>query len=174
MIELLGQRGAETALVLCIAPVALLASWHDLREFRIPNSLSLAGLVIFALTCVIFLPLSEIPSRLIGAGFVFLVCFVMFAAGAMGGGDAKLLPVVALFIPGYDAMAVLMALAVSGLACVAFMGAVSLGRRLSIGVPPRFLGEVADWQVWSGGKHVPYALAISVALTLYVVARLAV
>lgn len=172
MIELLGRHGAETALIFCILPVALLASWHDLRSYRIPNELSLAGLAIFVVTCALFLPLSDIPARLLGGVVVFAFCFVMFIGRAMGGGDAKLMPVIALFIPGRDALTVLLALAVSGLACVVLMGVITMMRRLSWSLDSPVLGEVAEWRVWSGGSHVPYALAMTGALTLYLAARL--
>lgn len=172
MIGLLGAEGAETALLFCIAPVVFLATWTDLRSFKIPNALPLAGLVIFALTCMIFLPLAEIPGRLLGGLIVFVVCFIMFSIRQMGGGDAKLMPVVALFIPSGDGPAVVMTLAFSGLACLLLSGAVALTRRMSWSLDSPFWGKVSDWDIWSGGRHVPYALAMAATLFLYIAIRL--
>lgn len=166
MIELLGRHGAETALVICIAPVVFLAVWTDLKSFRIPNALSVAGLAIFAVTCTIFLPLSEIPGRLIGAGVVLLIGFILFSIGAMGGGDAKLGTVIALFIPGYDALSVLLAVSVCGLVGLAVI------RLMAPRAHSLPLGDAAEWQVWSNRKHFPFGYAMGGALTLYVVARL--
>ena len=172
MVSLLGPYGAETAFLFCIAPVVFLATWTDLRTFKIPNALPLVGLAIFALTCMIFLPLAEIPGRLLGGLIVFLVCFILFSIRQMGGGDAKLLPVVALFVPGEDALAVAIMLAVSGLACLVLAGAVALTRRMSLSLDSPFWGEVSDWEIWSGGRHVPYALAMGATLALYLFLRL--
>jgi len=166
MVGLLGADGAETALVLCIAPVVFLATWTDLREFRIPNALPLAGLVIFALTAVIFLPLAEIPSRLLGGLAVFVICFILYFARAMGGGDAKLLPVIALFVPGRDGLALLIMLAVCGLAGIAVI------RLLAPRVASLSMGSAAEWKVWSTRSHFPYAYAMAGALALYIVLRL--
>ncbi len=166
MVELLGRHGAETALVFCIAPIVFLAVWTDLKSFRIPNELSIAGLAVFALTCMIFLPLAEIPSRLIGAGIVFAICFVLFAVGAVGGGDAKLGTVLALFIPGYDAMLFLTALSVCGLVGVGVI------RVVAPRVSAAHFGAVSEWQVWTKRKHFPFGYAMGGALTLYIVHRL--
>jgi len=172
MVGLLGTEGAATALLFCIAPVVFLATWTDLRTFKIPNILPLAGLAIFALTCMIFLPLAEIPDRLLGGLVVFVVCFILFSIRQMGGGDAKLLPVVALFIPGEDALAVTIILAASGASCLVLAGAVALTRRMPWNLDSPFWGEVSEWEIWSSGRHVPYGLAMGAALALYIFVRL--
>jgi prepilin peptidase CpaA len=166
MIDLFGPEGGATALLFCIAPVVFLATWTDLKNFKIPNALSLVGLAVFALTCLIFLPLPEIADRLLGGLIVFAVCFVLFAVGMMGGGDAKLLPVIALFIPAGDALLVLIILSVCGLAGLLVIRLVA-PRAASLP-----LGVAAEWQVWSSRKHFPYAYAMAGALALYILVRL--
>jgi prepilin peptidase CpaA len=166
MMDLIGPESGATTLLFCIAPVVFLATWTDLKEFRIPNALPIVGLVVFALTCMVFLPLSEVPDRLLGGLIVFAVCFVLFSARAMGGGDAKLLPVIALFIPAGDALMVLIILSVCGLAGVLVIRLVA-PRAASLP-----LGAAAEWQVWSSRKHFPYAYAMAGTLALYILIRL--
>ncbi|NJL07724.1 MAG: peptidase, partial [Methylacidiphilales bacterium] len=81
-----------TLLVLLVFPMAMaFAAASDLLTMRISNKVSLvlvAGFVAAAL--VTGLPLTSIGWHLAAAGLVLAVCFAFFAAGWMGGGDAKL------------------------------------------------------------------------------------
>ncbi len=154
--------------MLCIAPVVFLAAWTDLRSFRIPNRLCLAGIAIFVVTAAIFLPLAEIPGRLMGAGLVLLVGFVLFSAGLMGGGDAKMATVIALFIPGRDAVTLLVLLALCGLAGLVVV------RLMAPRIGSLPMGKAAEWEVWTTRKQFPYGYAMAGALALYIFARLVV
>lgn len=102
---------------LLLLPVLAAAAISDLRALRIPNLLSLIGLGLFAVLAP-FLPLDELAMRVLIAGLCFAMCFALFALNMVGGGDAKLLPVMLLFVPARDLSA--------------FMLALSLGMMLSL------------------------------------------
>lgn len=65
---------------------------------RIPNWVSLVGLVLFAACCVM-IPWDELVLRLAVAGTVFAVGFALFCCRVIAGGDVKILAVLVLFLP---------------------------------------------------------------------------
>lgn len=141
-------------------PVALaVAAISDLMTMRIPNWISL-GLVCLFIPAALLAGLDwqSIGWAVLAALVVFVVCFALFAANVMGGGDAKLLTACALWY-GYDPSLV------AFLVFVAFAGGIvtllilllraMAGRLQSFGLPlPHSL---------VGAKKVPYALAIAAA-----------
>lgn len=80
-------------LVLCILPAGLaLAAISDLTRMTIPNAIP----AVLVLSFFLFAPVLGLPWPDVGMSFVaglavFVVCFCLFAANVMGGGDAKLL-----------------------------------------------------------------------------------
>jgi prepilin peptidase CpaA len=86
-------------LVLLVFPAALV--WSAVSDFltmTIPNRLSigLAGSFL-VLAPLLGVPLSYMGFSLAAAAAVFLVCFALFAANIMGGGDAKILTAASLW-----------------------------------------------------------------------------
>lgn len=92
------------AAVFVVLPMCLaLAAFSDLLEMKIPNRISAILLVSF----IIISPLAGLNAVVIGlhiaaAIAVFAVCFCLFAANVMGGGDAKLLSATAIWF-GFNA-----------------------------------------------------------------------
>ncbi|MDP2378606.1 prepilin peptidase [Reyranella sp.] len=131
----------------------------DLTTMRIRNGLVLALLAAYvALAPLAGFTLEEIAwSAAIAAGLL-VVSFVFFARGWMGGGDAKLLAVTALWL-GFDhtpAFLVYTAL---------FGGALTLAiLQLRLVVLPAFLGN-RPWiaQLQSDKAGIPYGVAITIA-----------
>ena len=82
-----------------VAFVALLtlASWFDLRERRIPNALTVGGVVV-ALCLRLTWGWGSVLQGAEGAGFAVLVALAPFTMGFLGGGDVKLLGVVGAFV----------------------------------------------------------------------------
>ena len=80
--------------------VLVIVAYEDLRRRRIPNALSLAtaalglGRVAFAADVI------DAGYTLAAASIVLTITFALFQRGAIGGGDAKILPATALLI-GY-------------------------------------------------------------------------
>lgn len=80
------------------SPVLAALAWTDFSRMRIPNIFSLAGIAIFLLS-PLFLDMNDALLRLVAGSICFAICFALFAIGWLGGGDAKILPVVFLMIP---------------------------------------------------------------------------
>ncbi len=81
-----------------MAPILVLVAYYDMRFMRIPNGLSILGLLIFALT-IPLLDGGEVIARLMTAGIVFAIGLGAFMMRWFGGGDIKILSVLLLFIP---------------------------------------------------------------------------
>lgn len=83
-----------------VAPVITAAAFTDLRMMRIPNTLVLLALGLFVLTLpFLFHDTHEMLWRTLAGVATFVVCFALFALRVFGGGDAKLFPVIMLFVP---------------------------------------------------------------------------
>ena len=67
----------------------------------IPNYLVLAVLALYVASLAVSFDLSDILFDVLAAVIIFVVCFVLFALGWLGGGDAKLAPGAVLWV-GYD------------------------------------------------------------------------
>jgi prepilin peptidase CpaA len=77
--------------------VMLLAMFLDVRTHRIPNKLTLVGLVAGLVIQLIAGPAAFL-NGLLGAGVALAFGLLLFAMGGMGGGDAKLFAVVGAFM----------------------------------------------------------------------------
>lgn len=92
------EAAAFVIFPLCLA----IAAFSDLFTMTIPNRVSLIlGGSFFALAPFLGLSLTAIGMHCLAAAIVFSVCFALFAANVMGGGDAKLLAAAALWF-GFD------------------------------------------------------------------------
>ncbi|MBS0521142.1 MAG: prepilin peptidase [Proteobacteria bacterium] len=157
----------------CVAVFALLlvaAGWQDLKTMRIANSLSIgigASFVVWAAAGVLLgrLQFLQLGLALVCAAGVFVLGALGFAAGAIGGGDVKLLAVASLFAGP--------SLQFDFLAITALVGGV-LGLAILAGAPIGPAGGRAGGAIRSrlqGG--LPYGPAIAVG-GLWVAASLAV
>jgi prepilin peptidase CpaA len=99
-----------------LALLLLAASWSDWRSRSIPNGLNLA----IALLAIPFwwasgLPLWPDAALQVGVAILVFAAFAMaFAAGAMGGGDVKLVGAVALWLPWQAVLALLVITSLAG------------------------------------------------------------
>lgn len=71
----------------CLLPAAVIA-YTDYRRHWVPNLITVPMLLAGIAYAV---HQGHVPGALIGAGAAFLLGFVLFAMGGMGGGDVKLL-----------------------------------------------------------------------------------
>lgn len=85
---------AQTVAVVAVMSLAL--GW-DVRTRRIPNRLTLVGLVL-GLLLRAPLGFEALLTGVGGAGIALLIGFPLFALGGIGGGDAKLLMVAGAFL----------------------------------------------------------------------------
>ncbi|GAA4531550.1 prepilin peptidase [Chelativorans composti] len=92
----------ETAVFLIFPFCMVFAAVSDLISMTITNrvSLTLVG-AFFILAILSGMPLSEIGMHVLAGSAILLVTFTLFALGAMGGGDAKLMASTALWF-GFD------------------------------------------------------------------------
>ena len=92
----------QTGCLIAFALLLLLAAWQDLRTMRIADAVSLAIVGAFAVWALSGLALGSMSFTAIGlalacAAVVFGAGTAAFAAGALGGGDVKLLAAASLF-----------------------------------------------------------------------------
>lgn len=152
--------GEVVALAVLISlPVALLwAAVTDFLTMTISNRISIGLVCAFVILApLVGLSLGEIGLSLAAATCVFLVCFALFAANVMGGGDAKILTAASLWFGLTPAL-------ISFLVYVAYAGgAVTLlflllrwraSAVLAMGIPlPMSVVEA---------KKIPYGIAIAI------------
>jgi prepilin peptidase CpaA len=98
---------------LVFAFVLSLSVVFDLRDRKIPNALTMGGLLA-ALALRFAMEPASVWAGLLGAGLGLLVALPLFAIGAFGAGDGKLLVAVGAFL-GWDGLpAAILATAVFG------------------------------------------------------------
>ncbi len=95
------------------AAIALAGAWNDVRTHRIPNALTLSGLVL-ALLLRAGLGFDAVLDGFWGACIAFLIALPLFAIGGFGGGDAKFLIALGAFLGASRLFGGLLAIAVAG------------------------------------------------------------
>jgi prepilin peptidase CpaA len=163
-------------ILLTVAFVALLvlASWYDLRERRIPNGLTVAGVVV-ALCIRLAWGWGAVVMGAEGTAFALLVALAPFALGFLGGGDVKLLGAVGAFV-GVDRLfgTLLLVALVGGVLAV-----LEAGRRQALlRVLANIRGFAMQWVLFGRAgltptiespeaMTVPYGVAIAVGSLLW-------
>jgi prepilin peptidase CpaA len=84
---------ANGPLTAVLAVVLVLAIWYDVSQKRIPNWLTVGG-VVAALVVRVFIGFDALGAGLLGATLGLSLGVLLFAIGAMGAGDGKLLAAV--------------------------------------------------------------------------------
>ena len=147
------------AFVLVVFPaLVIVAAMRDATSFTIPNWISAALVLSFPVAALVAgLPLSQ--AGLCAATFaVMLICAMgMFAAGWIGGGDAKLMAAAALWIgwPGTFNYVLITAVAGGALA-VGLMMARQSGAGMAVATGPAWLARLLDPK-----EAAPYGVAIA-------------
>lgn len=95
--------------------LCLVAAMHDVNSLTIPNwlNLTLAGLFVPA-ALVSGLPLEILGGHLLAGGLAFVIAFGLFAFRVFGGGDAKMIPAVVLWMGPAGALPFVYGMAVIG------------------------------------------------------------
>jgi prepilin peptidase CpaA len=127
----------------------LIAALSDLKSYTIPNWLSLAIVALFILHVIAAPPpLADLGVRLAIAGVIFAVSALLFAKGIWGGGDAKLLSSLVLWVGLLDLPRLLLTMSLAGglLAIILIL----------VRARQRHLGLATD-------RRIPYGIAIAVA-----------
>lgn len=145
------------ALFLCLC---VLAALYDVNQLKIPNwlNLTLAGLFVPA-AAVSGLPLEIIGGHLMAGGLAFVIAFGLFAFRIFGGGDAKMIPAVVLWMGPEAALPFAFKMAIAGGMCAALILAVR--RTAPAEAIPGFMR--APFEPKAG---VPYGVAIAAGALL--------
>ncbi len=140
----------------------LTGAWTDARELRIPNWISLSLLALFVPAALVGgLTMETIALHFAGALGVLVIGFALFAFGFFGGGDAKLMAAVGLWVGWGN-------LPWFAISVILFGGVLALG---VVGLR-RGLGLWPDWLVRSAAglfeenKAIPYGIAITAGAIL--------
>lgn len=148
------------AAIFLILPFCLaFAALNDLFSMTIPNRITLFLLLSFIVVAPFSgMDLQTFAMSIAAAAAVFFACFILFAANAMGGGDAKLLTAVTVWY-GFNISLIEFLLAVTFIGGVLTLGILLLRSRsqeiLAIGIPIPDSLMVA--------KKIPYGIGIAIA-----------
>lgn len=152
----------EAAILVVFPVLVAFAAASDLLTMTIPNRVSvlLAG-AFLVMALATSMPFAQLGLHLAAGSLVLAVCFGMFAAGWMGGGDAKVASAIALWF-GFsnDLMVFLIFTAFYGM----LLTLVLLSARAQMPYLPGLLRK----QEWALRLHdsrsgIPYGIAIAVA-----------
>jgi prepilin peptidase CpaA len=161
----------EKYFMICAVLVALGGAVSDIRSARIPNRLTYSALLAALSLRVALLGLSGLKSGAVGmfvAGGLFCV---LFALGAMGGGDMKLMAAVGAWVGSTQVMTLILAAALAG-------GVLAIGRIIftkRVGQTLRNIMRLICYRLTSGlqphpelnvqslgSQRVPFGVAIAV------------
>jgi prepilin peptidase CpaA len=150
---------AAAALAVCFPALVLTAAARDAISFTIPNWISLALLALFPVAGLAAgVPLGALGLHA-GIGAAALVAgMAMFALRWIGGGDAKLMAAVALWL-GWPAITtfLLVAAMAGGALALALLSLRAPALRVVVLGGPRWVSRLAQ-----PGEGVPYGVAIAV------------
>ncbi len=148
---------AEILLLFALPVLLAAAAGWDLASFTIPNILNLALLAMFAaFVAATGLPVSTIGLHLLAGLAGLAIGFTLFALGYIGGGDAKLFAVLALWLGFHDLLPyALLASLCGGALTLALLGL----RRWPL---PAFLAR-RDWilRLHDEKAGIPYGVALA-------------
>lgn len=135
----------------------IMAAVNDAMTMKIPNWISLALLAGFILIMPFaWTDFSTLSSHLMVGFGVFAVAFGMFAAGWLGGGDAKLLAATAFWFQPVDLISYIYVTAIAG-GIFAFM--LLIGRRY---VPARVVTSPWLQGMFKDKSKMPYGIALAI------------
>ncbi|MFN4183926.1 MAG: prepilin peptidase [Hyphomonas sp.] len=146
---------AALFLVLCVV-----AALFDMNQLRIPNwlNLTIAGLFVPA-AAVSGLPLEIIGGHLMAGGLAFVIAYGLFAFRIFGGGDAKMIPAVVLWMGPAAAFPFAYYMALVGGACALLI--LIVRRSMPVEVIPGFMRKPFE-----NKASVPYGVAIAAGALL--------
>ena len=137
----------------------IFAGVRDLTTMTIPNWLTLAlALSFFVVAPLAEMPLSEIGQHAAVAVVTLLLGMVFFAKGWIGGGDAKLMAAVALWLGWAQALPYFVIASILGGALTLLI----LGYR-NLPLPPFVLRQAWALRLHDRAEGVPYGLALAAA-----------
>lgn len=132
------------------------ASVKDMSSLTIPNWVN-AGIALAFIPAALFADISwaTFGWHLATGLIAFLICFALFAFGAFGGGDAKMIPAVSLWMGPLGVMPFLLGTTIAG-------GVLALAVLLARKAIPEAFAPGFVRATMEDGNGVPYGVAISI------------
>ncbi len=135
--------------------LCLFAALHDVNRLTIPNWLNITLAVLFVPAALASgLPLEMIGGHVLAGGLAFVIAFGLFAFRIFGGGDAKMIPAVVLWMGPAASLPFVYWMAIIGGACSLLL--VIARRSVPVSSVPGFMR--APFEPKAG---VPYGVAIA-------------
>lgn len=151
----------EAAILVVFPVLVAFAAASDLLTMKIPNRVSvLLGAAFFIMALATAMPVTQIGLHIAAGALVLAITFGMFAAGWMGGGDAKVASAIALWFGlGSELTSFVMLTAIYGMVLTLAL--------LSVRKLPYLPGGLRSQQ-WALRLHdpnngIPYGIAIAMA-----------
>jgi prepilin peptidase CpaA len=143
-----------------VLPIAIWVAWSDLKFMRIPNKAVIAmGVVALVIGLLVF-PFQTWLWSLALLAIIFVIGFVLNAAGLIGGGDAKFAAAMAPLFVTADLRFFYM------LSAACLLGAFIAHR--GVRMIPAVRAAAPDWTSW-GHKQFPMGLTLAGMLLFYLV-----
>jgi prepilin peptidase CpaA len=137
----------------------IVAAYGDIKSLRIPNKLAIAVAILGVFRLLVIGDLNTAIYTIGASAMVFIVTFLIFWRGILGGGDVKLLSATVLLVGYHDLLSFLLIMSI----CGAF---VSLAVLFIRNLLPLWLGPRLAVLVSTARLVVPYGVAIAAAGTV--------
>jgi prepilin peptidase CpaA len=141
----------------------LIAAFSDLCWYRIPNFLTGCYAVLFLFAVAITPDAVNLPDHLMSAAIMGGVAVLLFAFGAMGGGDVKLLAGLGLWVGMADLPDYLLLLSLSSLMLVLIVLPARWATRQLLQVAPLPAGQQQLPRILRAREGLPFGIAIAAA-----------
>ena len=152
------MNALQAALLMLFPALVIIAAMTDATSFTIPNRISVLLFAVYVSAAVVLgRPLAEVGAELVIGVVALMVGMGMFAAGWIGGGDAKLFAASALWLgwTGLPVFLMVTALAGGGLALLLLNARAPALKPYFQGAPGWFTRLITP------GAGVPYGVAIA-------------
>lgn len=164
----------HSAVLAAAVGILVIVAYQDTRTRRIPNALSLATAALGLTRIAFAAEVIHAGYTLAAAMIIFAITFALFQRGAIGGGDAKILPATALLIGDRELLGFLFLMSLcGGVLALGILAAERLdlsfghlGRRAHLSST----GQSDRGRVASKGSTVPYGVAVATAGVITLIA----
>jgi prepilin peptidase CpaA len=164
----------HSAVLAVAVGILVFVAYQDARTRRIPNALSLATAALGLARIAFAAEVIDAGYTLAAAMIIFAITFALFQCGAIGGGDAKILPATVLLIGYRELLGFLLLMSLcGGVLGLATLAAERLDRsfgRFRRGAHLSSTGQSDRARVASKTATVPYGVAVATAGVITLIA----